>query len=73
MKIRREKIINDALAYYAGGDLDDGYSDEGRDIIAASIREWEALPCDPEGATKEQESAMDEHLELLADEVLALC
>jgi hypothetical protein len=35
-------------------------------------QEWDEMPCDPEGATKEQEADMDRLLEIYAQELLEL-
>lgn len=69
--LRIENIIEDIIAYYTGIELPEYYSEEQRNIIAISNREWDELPCDSEGANSEQEAEQDEFLEKIAKEVKA--
>uniref|UniRef100_A0A6H2A4P5 Uncharacterized protein n=1 Tax=viral metagenome TaxID=1070528 RepID=A0A6H2A4P5_9ZZZZ len=45
---------------------------ETREIMALSQREWEAIPCDPEGATPEQERMLDQVLDNTTKQILKL-
>ena len=68
----KDQIIEDIINYYAGNKLPQSYNSEQLDIIAEHSREWDAFPCDPEGATVEQEQEQDEFLEKVAEKVLAV-
>ena len=66
----KEQIIEDIINYYAGCTLPARYTEDQRDIIAEHNRDWDALPCSPEGATVEQEQEQDALLEKVAEKVL---
>ena len=68
----KDQIIEDIINYYAGNKLPKSYNSEQLDIIAEHNREWDALSCDPEGATVEQEQEQDALLEKVAEKVLAV-
>lgn len=40
------------------------------EILAQSQKGWEALDCDSEGATKEQEQAMDAYIDRITSEIM---
>lgn len=42
------------------------------EILAQGQRGWEALDCDSEGATKEQDQAMDAYIDRVTSEIMAV-
>lgn len=68
--MNKEQVITDIINYYAGSKLPDCYNNEQIDIIAEYNRDWEDMPCDAEGANSEQDKAMYELLEKIAEKVL---
>lgn len=67
----REEIIDGIINYFAGSGAE-WATDKERAILAEYNCEWDKLPCDAEGATKEQEKMQDELLDKCADEIIAL-
>ena len=47
-------------------------SNELSDILGEFVREWEECPCDPDGATPEQDERMDAVLDNYRDKINAL-
>lgn len=65
----QKQVEYDLIAYFSGGAISEYYSDEQEELFAEACREWEALPCDPEGANDEQNEALDELLEEYAEKI----
>lgn len=67
-----KEFIIDGIVNYYGGCGADWASDEARTIMAEYESDWFNLPCDPEGATKEQEEEQDNFLESVAGDIMDL-
>ena len=52
----KERIRDELVDFFAR--LETSFSEEAAAVAAVAQREWDALPCDPEGATPEQDEEM---------------
>lgn len=58
--LTQEEIVGDLMLYIGGSPISEFYTDDVIELFALCDREWQALPCDPEGFSPEQEAAADE-------------
>lgn len=65
-----ERIRDELLDYFAN--LETSFSEEAAAVAAVAQREWDNLPCDPDGATPEQEVEMENVLSETVSEILDL-
>ena len=60
----KDEVRDEIISYFAN--CETRFNDEAKEIVSSYQSEWDSLPCDDEGATVEQDKAMDD----LIDEVL---
>ena len=65
-----ERIRDELLESFAS--LETAFSEEAAAVAAVAQREWDNLPCDPEGATPEQDEEMENFLADTVSEILDL-
>ena len=75
----KQTILDNIIDYYASFcdihgfmafvGIKAGHYDALKSLLTESKKEWDALPCDSDGATVEQDEAMNKHLKFVMDYV----
>lgn len=68
--LNKEEIINDLINFAAGTKRNNSYWYEQDELFAEFDQEWQALPCDPEGANPEQMKEQDKLLDKYANKII---
>lgn len=70
-KVVAQVIESEVIQYYANLEVMPIIEncETAMQVLAESQNEWEALPCDPEGASKEQEEQQDNFLSEIVESV----
>lgn len=68
--LKKEEIINDLINFAAGTKRNNSYWYEQDELFAEFDQEWQALPCDPEGANPEQMKEQDKLLDKYANKII---
>ena len=68
--LKKEEIINDLINFAAGTKRNNSYWYEQDELFAEFDQEWQALPCDPEGANSEQMKEQDKLLDKYANKII---
>lgn len=63
-----ERIRDELVEFFAN--METYFSEEAAAVAAVAQREWDELPCDPEGETPEQEEEMENFLAETVSEIL---
>lgn len=76
--LSKDQIVNSLINYAANvpdhtlEELRDEYGNSISSVLVEFDREWNNAPCDPEGATAEQDANLDSILDRYADDIIEI-